>query len=164
VQPLSFFKLELARRAVHSMKTLHKSVLIWFSPQEMYDLVVGVEHYPEFLPWCDHAQVKEQHADGVTAEIGLSMSGIKQSFTTRNLHEPGASVHLNLVRGPFSNLQGHWKFLPVGDGSQRACKVELDLSYGFSSVVLANLVGPIFDRIANSLVEAFVKRAEHVYS
>jgi len=68
------------------------------------------------------------------------------------------------VRGPFSNLQGHWKFLPVGDGSQRACKVELDLSYGFSSVVLANLVGPIFDRIANSLVEAFVKRAEHVYS
>jgi ribosome-associated toxin RatA of RatAB toxin-antitoxin module len=70
---------------------------------------------------------------------------------------------MSLVKGPFSNLSGMWRFTPVGDGSQRACKVELDLEYGFSSKTLSALVGPVFDKIAASLVDAFVKRAEAVY-
>jgi ribosome-associated toxin RatA of RatAB toxin-antitoxin module len=70
---------------------------------------------------------------------------------------------MSLVKGPFSNLSGMWRFTPVGDGTQRACKVELDLQYGFSSKTLAALVGPVFDKIAASLVDAFVKRAETVY-
>ncbi|MFN4102939.1 MAG: SRPBCC family protein, partial [Tepidimonas sp.] len=68
-----------------------------------------------------------------------------------------------LVEGPFSQLEGHWEFLPVGDGDARACKIEFSLRYGFSSSVLAALVGPVFDRIADSLVDAFVKRADQVH-
>lgn len=145
------------------MKTVHKSVLIWFSPQEMFDLVTGVADYPQFLPWCDHARVLEQRADGVTAEVGISFSGVRQTFTTRNAHQAGRQVTMHLVDGPFSQLDGTWDFLPVGDGSQRACKVELNLHYGFSNAVLGKLVGPVFDKIAGSLVDAFVKRAEQVY-
>ena len=70
---------------------------------------------------------------------------------------------MQLVKGPFSKLEGHWTFTPVGEGHQRACKVELTLHYGFSNAVLGKLVGPVFDRIAASLVDAFVKRAEQVY-
>ena len=145
------------------MKTVHKSVLIWYSPQEMFDLVTDVAKYPAFLPWCDHAKVIGEHETGVTAEIGLSFGGIRQTFTTRNEHVPGREVSLRLVNGPFSQLDGQWSFQPVGDGSQRACKVELSLNYGFSNATLGKLVGPVFDRIAGSLVDAFVKRAEQVY-
>jgi ribosome-associated toxin RatA of RatAB toxin-antitoxin module len=70
---------------------------------------------------------------------------------------------MRLVDGPFSNLDGQWSFNPVGDAGQRACKVELDLNYGFKNAALAAMVGPVFDRIAGSLVDAFVKRAEQVY-
>jgi ribosome-associated toxin RatA of RatAB toxin-antitoxin module len=70
---------------------------------------------------------------------------------------------MRLVNGPFSHLDGQWTFQPVGEGSQRACKVELSLNYGFSNATLATLVGPVFDRIAGSMVDAFVKRAEQVY-
>jgi ribosome-associated toxin RatA of RatAB toxin-antitoxin module len=145
------------------MKTVHKSVLIWYSPQEMFDLVTDVAKYPAFLPWCDKARIASQHETGVTAEIGMSFGGIHQTFTTRNEHVPGREVKLNLVNGPFSKLDGKWSFLPVGDASQRACKVELALNYGFSSAALGKLVGPVFDKIAGSLVDAFVKRAEQVY-
>src|SRR3990167_3830388 len=110
-----------AKPALHSMKTVHKSVLIWFSPQEMFDLVTGVADYPKFLPWCDHAKVIEQRADGATAEVGISFSGVRQTFTTRNEHVEGRRVAMHLVNGPFSKLEGQWNFLPVGDGSQRAC-------------------------------------------
>lgn len=145
------------------MKTVQKSVLIWYSPQEMFALVTGVEQYAQFLPWCDHALVLERHTDGMTAEVGIAFSGIRKKFVTRNTHEEGRRVQMALVDGPFSHLDGDWRFNPVGDGSQRACKVELQLNYGFESAALAALVGPVFDRIAASLVDAFVKRAEQVY-
>lgn len=145
------------------MKTVHKSVLIWYSPQEMYDLVTDVARYPEFLPWCDKAQVLESSGDTVTAQVGIAFSGIHQSFTTRNVQQPGQAVLMELVDGPFSNLDGQWRFSPVGDGTQRACKIELDLRYGFSNALLGKFVGPVFDKIASTLVDAFVKRAEQVY-
>ena len=145
------------------MKTVHKSVLIWHAPQQMFDLVADVSQYPEFLPWCDHATVLETHADGVTAEIGLVFGGIHQKFVTRNTHVAGQQVNVQLVNGPFSKLDGAWTFSPVGsDGN--ACKVALALEYGFKSTALSMLVGPVFDKIASSLVDAFVRRADAVYA
>lgn len=145
------------------MKTVNKSVLLWYSPQEMYALVTDVAQYPQFLPWCDRASVLSQDDSGVTAEVGIAFGGIHQSFTTRNTHTVPSQVDMVLVKGPFSQLEGQWTFLPVGDGSQRACKVNLALRYGFDNAVLGRLVGPVFDKIAATLVDAFVKRAQQVY-
>ena len=145
------------------MKTVHKSVLIWYSPQEMFALVTDVPRYPEFLPWCDRSAVLAEDAQGMTAEVGISLGGIHQSFTTRNTHRAPEAIELQLIKGPFSQLSGQWLFSPVGDGTQRACKIDLTLNYGFSSATLSALVGPVFDKIAATLVDAFVKRAEQVY-
>ena len=145
------------------MKTVHKSVLIWYDAAEMFALVTDVASYPQFLPWCDEAVVVEENAKGMTARVGLSMAGIRQSFTTRNTHEKDSKVSLKLVDGPFSKLDGYWDFTPVGNSSERACKVEFSLNYDFDNAALAALVGPVFDKIAGSLVDAFVKRAGEVY-
>lgn len=145
------------------MKTVHRSVLIWYSAEEMFKLVTDVTQYPKFLPWCDRALVLEHDTRGMKAEIGISFAGVRQGFTTRNEHVEGRKVIMRLIDGPFSNLDGRWGFTPVGKGGQRACKVQLDLDYGFRNPALAAVVGPVFDRIAVSLVDAFVKRAEQVY-
>jgi ribosome-associated toxin RatA of RatAB toxin-antitoxin module len=145
------------------MKNVHKSVLIWYSPQEMFSLVTDIGQYPRFLPWCDQARIVQQEPSGMVAELGILFSGVRQSFTTRNIHTNHQRIDMQLVQGPFSNLQGQWNFLTLGDGSQRACKVELTLQYGFDNATLAKLVGPVFDKIAGSLVDAFVKRAQQVY-
>ncbi len=147
------------------MKLVEKSVLIWYSADAMFALVTAVPDYPQFLPWCDHAQVLHTHADGMTAQISLNIGGIRQRFTTRNTHTPGRKVHLQLLEGPFSQLDGLWTFTPVGDpaSAEPACRVHLSLRYGFDNPALAAVVGPVFDRVAGSLVDAFVQRAEAVY-
>ncbi|MEI7535740.1 MAG: type II toxin-antitoxin system RatA family toxin [Comamonadaceae bacterium] len=145
------------------MKTVTKSVLIWYTPSEMYVLVTDVDRYPQFLPWCDRARVVNSDAQGMTAEIGISFSGIRQTFTTRNTHVQDRQVAIKLLSGPFSKLDGEWNFLQIGDGTQRACKVELTLHYGFDNAALSKIVGPVFDKIAISMVDAFVKRAGQVY-
>ncbi len=145
------------------MKTVHKSVLIWYSASEMFALVTDVASYPQFLPWCDRAEVLDEDAQGMTARVGISFAGLHQNFTTRNTHVKDRKVSLKLVDGPFSKLDGHWDFTPLGDGSQRACKVDFSLRYDFDNAALAALVGPVFDKIAGSMVDAFVKRAAQVY-
>jgi ribosome-associated toxin RatA of RatAB toxin-antitoxin module len=145
------------------MKTVTKSVLIWYSPAEMYRLVTDVDQYSKFLPWCDKARVVSSDETGMLAEITISLAGIRQTFTTRNQHVPDRQVSIRLVNGPFSRLDGEWNFVPVGAGTERACRVELTLNYGFDNALLGKLVGPVFDKIADNMVEAFIKRAKQVY-
>jgi ribosome-associated toxin RatA of RatAB toxin-antitoxin module len=147
------------------MKHVTKSVLLWYSPREMYDLVTAVEQYPSFLPWCESATVLERSDGGITARLGLSIAGVRHAFTTRNVHTPAASVTVALVDGPFSVLDGTWLFSPLGrPGSEAAaCKIGFDLRYGFSSKALEAVVSPVFDKVADTFVDSFVKRAEQVY-
>ena len=151
------------------MKHVKRSVLIWYSPREMYDLVTAVHDYPSFLPWCERADVLEASAEGMTARLTLAKGGVRHAFTTRNVHRPGAEVQVQLVDGPFSLLEGTWLFAPVGragqalDADARACRVALDLRYAFSNAALEAIVSPVFDRIADSLVDSFVQRAEQVH-
>ena len=147
------------------MKHVRKSVLLWYSPREMYDLVTAVDSYPEFLPWCDRAELIQTHDDGVTARLGLAYMGVRHSFTTRNVHVAPESVTVQLVDGPFSLLDGTWLFKALGrpGSEQPACKIEFDLRYAFASPALETVVSPVFDRVANTFVESFVRRAEDVY-
>ena len=147
----------------YCMKKLLKSVLIWYTPEEMFRLVTDVDQYVHFLPWCNHSKVLQFNDEGMDAEVGIGVAGVSQVFVTHNTHILNHEIRMKLVQGPFSNLDGTWTFDPVGDNSQRACKVTLSLEYGFSSATLAAVVGPVFDKIAASLVDAFVKRAEQVY-
>lgn len=147
------------------MKHVKKSVLLWYTPMEMYQLVTDVERYPEFLPWCDHAKVLEQHDSGVVARVGLAYMGVRHAFTTRNEHVPGESVLVKLVDGPFSLLDGTWLFRSLGrpGSDDKACKVEFDLRYAFSSGALEAVLSPVFDKVANTFVDSFVKRAEQIH-
>lgn len=156
------------------MKHVRKSVLLWYSPSEMYELVTDVRRYPEFLPWCDRAEVLEHTDQGMTARLGLAFSGLRHAFTTRNTHEAGRLVTVELVDGPFSKLEGRWAFTPVGgtpacavdhgDAAEpSACRVELDLQYALRAGPLEMVLSPVFDRVANTLVDCFVQRAEAVY-
>lgn len=147
------------------MKHVRKSVLLWYSPAEMYTLVTDVQRYPEFLPWCDRAELLQTHDDGVTARLGLHYMGVRHAFTTRNVQRAAERVAVQLVDGPFSTLEGEWLFRPLGrtGSEQQACKVEFDLRYAFASAALETVVSPVFDRIANTFVDSFVRRAEDVY-
>jgi ribosome-associated toxin RatA of RatAB toxin-antitoxin module len=152
------------------MKRVHKSILLWYSPREMYDLVVDVDRYPQFLPWCERAEVLDESADTMTARLHLSYAGVRHAFTTRNKHVPARSVLVQLVDGPFSMLDGTWEFHPIGragatpaEGDESACRIEFELDYAFASRPLEAVLSPVFDKVADTLVDRFVQRAEQVY-
>ena len=147
------------------MKHVKKSVLLWYSAHEMYALVTAVEDYPRFLPWCERVEILQRDDAGLTARLHLAFAGVRHAFTTRNAHTADQAVHIGLVDGPFSLLDGTWQFLPLkpADDGAKACKIAFELRYAFSNGALEALISPVFDRIPNTFVDAFVQRAEQVY-
>jgi ribosome-associated toxin RatA of RatAB toxin-antitoxin module len=127
----------------------------------MYDLVEHIERYPEFLPWCSGTEVVRHDGNITIASIEVAYRGLHHRFTTENTNEPGAMIDIDLKDGPFRHLDGRWRFIPL---SEDACKIEFELSYDFSSSVLEKIIGPIFHPIANGMMDAFVRRADKLYS
>ena len=143
------------------MALVEKTVLVAHSAEQMFRLVDHVEDYPKFLPWCGGSSVTELDGNVVHATVHIDYHHIKQHFTTENLRTPPHQIDMTLQRGPFRHLDGHWRFIPLSDS---ACKIEFRLHYEFSSKLLEKLVGPVFHYIADSFVDAFIQRAEKVYT
>lgn len=138
------------------MKHIARSAIVEHSAGEMYALVEDIEAYPEFLPWCTAARVLERVPGRTRATLTVGIGGLSHAFTTLNENQPGEAIALHLVSGPFRRFEGRWRFVPLGE---RACRIEFSLEYEFSSRTLGRLLSPLFDGIADSMVDAFVRRA-----
>ncbi len=142
------------------MTRVEKSVLVLHSARDMWELVHDVPAYPQFLPWCSGAEVHASDGGETVATLHINFHGIRQQFTTRNTSVPGEFVVMELERGPFRHLRGEFRFTPL---QAQACKISFSLEWTFSSKLLEKVVGPVFNGIANSMVDAFVARARTVY-
>jgi ribosome-associated toxin RatA of RatAB toxin-antitoxin module len=142
------------------MPLVNKSVLVPYGASRMFDLVERVEDYPLFLPWCGGAQIQERTDGFMVATLRIDYLGLRQSFTTENRQVRDQRISMTLRDGPFSKLDGQWLFTPL---RADACKVEFSLDYVFAGALLSRALSPVFDQIAGSFVDAFVKRAQALY-
>ena len=126
----------------------------------MYALVNDVPSYPQFLPWCGGGRIIEQSATHMQAAVDIAYLGVHQTFTTHNTLLENERIDLTLVSGPFSRLSGQWRFKQLGE---LGCKVEFELNYAFDGII-GVVIAPVFDRIAATFVDSFVKRADALHS
>ncbi len=142
------------------MSSISRSALVEFSAAQMYQLVADVESYPKFLPWCSASEVIEHSDEHQLASVSINKAFQQTKFTTQNKLEQDQQISMSLQDGPFKNLDGIWRFKAL---SENACKVELDIEFQFSSAVLEKMIGPAFNAVTQTVVNAFVKRAGDVY-
>jgi len=138
------------------MKKISRSALVEHSARRLYEIVEDIEAYPRFLPWCLEARARRE-GGATQATLTVGIGGLRQSFTTRNENRPGESISMALVEGPFRHFSAAWRFQPLSDA---ACKVEFSMEYDFSSRALARLLEPLFEHIADTMVDAFTRRAD----
>ena len=138
------------------MKHIARSAIVEHSALKMYELVEDIEAYPDFLPWCKAAEVLERRAGFTRATLSAGVGGITHAFTTRNENRPGEAIAMHLESGPFRRFEGLWRFTALAPD---ACRIEFSLEYEFASRTLGRVLAPLFDGMADSMVEAFVRRA-----
>lgn len=142
------------------MKVIDRSALVPYSAGQMYELVRDIESYPDFLPWCSGAGILESFPGGVCGRVDISKGVLQQSFVTRNTFTQDREIAMVLEEGPFSVLEGTWRFEPIGDMGSR---VSLHLQFDFSGALVRIAIAPVFGGIADKLVDAFVARAAGMY-
>lgn len=142
------------------MTIIKRNALVSYSTRQMFELVNNIEDYPRFLPWCGASTILHRDEKKVEAELQIVWHGMHKSFTTRNVLHPYHRVDIQLIEGPFRHLEGHWIFKPL---HKTACKISVELEFEFTGSLFDKLFQPIFNHIANSLVDAFCKRAAEIY-
>ena len=141
------------------MKRIARSAIVERSATELYALVEDIESYPRFLPWCADARVRERSPGRTVATVTVGFRGLRQSFTTENANREGEAIDMRLLEGPFRRFAAHWRFAPLGEN---ACRAEFSMAYEFSGRVIARALDPLFERIADTMVEAFARRATEI--
>jgi ribosome-associated toxin RatA of RatAB toxin-antitoxin module len=126
----------------------------------MFELVNGIEEYPRFLPWCQNSQVISRTNEEVIASLDINWKGIHKTFSTCNRLYHFDKVEISLIKGPLHHLEGIWTFHEL---DEYACKITLDLDFEFTGHFIDKFFQPVFQHIANTLVDAFIQRAKELY-
>lgn len=142
------------------MPEIKQISIVPFTQSQMYDLVNDVAEYPNFLPGCSKVDILNKSQEQIEATVHIAKGSISQSFTTLNKLSKPEYIKMRLVAGPFKHLEGIWKFEPLGDKT----KVSLSMNFEFANKLLSMAVGPIFSNMAQSMVQAFAKRAHEVFA
>ena len=142
------------------MKRITRSAIVEHGAPAMYALVEDIEAYPSFLPWCREARVRERTPQRTVATLAVGLKGLRYEFTTQNAKRPHEAIDLKLIEGPFRHFAAHWRFRALG---AQAARVEFAMEYQFSGSLVSRALGPLFETIADTMVDAFKRRADAVY-
>jgi ribosome-associated toxin RatA of RatAB toxin-antitoxin module len=142
------------------MPRVHRSALLPYQPEQMFDLVNDVAAYPAFVPWCVRAEVLSATDRETVAALTLGKGPVLERFVTRNtLYHPDR-ITLDLEHGPFRHLRGTWHFVRLGEAG---CKIELEMDFELAHKVWRRMFGALFSSVVDSLVDSFCERARALY-
>ena len=141
------------------MTVVRKSRIVPYSCEQMYNLVNDIEKYGDFLPYFNKSEVHHRNDDEVQATLHVAAAGMTKSFTTHNRLQPNKMIFIRLVDGPFSHLEGFWRF----DETSEGCMISFDLEFDFAGKMFSLLLGPVFEQVTNKMVDSFCARADELY-
>jgi ribosome-associated toxin RatA of RatAB toxin-antitoxin module len=143
------------------MPTVHRTTIVPYTSEQMFQLVNDIEHYPEFLPWCASTTVHFRRENEIQATLNISKGIVHRSFTTINHLTANKKVQMTLVDGPFKHLQGYWTFMPQEGG---LTQIDFYIEFEFNNRLLDMGFAPVFAHITQTMVTAFTNRAKEVYA
>lgn len=137
----------------------HERKTLPFSAEQMYDLVVDVSSYPEFLPWVAAVRIRSDSNEELLADLVVGFKALKETFSSRVLKTPKLKVVVEYLDGPMRHLHNQWLFEETANG----CIVDFTVDFAFSNRIFEALAGQYFSTAIRKMTDAFIKRAETLY-
>lgn len=148
------------------MPSLTQLKTIPHSAEKMYQLVMDIEKYPEFLPWCKQAKIVEEISDyNLHADLLINFKSFFEKYRSDVKHgeipnDGGYFVDVVAIEGPFKKMVNKWKFHDLG---RNQCQIEFFIEFEFNSFFLTKMIGSIFEKAATKMMNAFEERAENPF-
>lgn len=147
------------------MTAISTTKIVPYSPEDMYTLVNDVKAYPDFLSWCLNSTIHEQSEDEMKATLVMSASGFTKSITTHNRMQKNKMIEMRLIEGPLQHFESFWRFERIEGPAENPpqCHVFFDIEFEFSNRFIRMALEPFFNKIADTIVDAFSDRADALY-
>jgi coenzyme Q-binding protein COQ10 len=142
------------------MTTHAEQRVLPYTPEQLFDLVADVERYPEFLPWCLGARIRERRDNLIVADLLIGFRMVRERFTSRIALSRPSRIDVTYAEGPFRHLDNHWRFAPEPGGG---CRIDFHVDFEFRSRMLQTLIGVLFTEAVRRMVAAFEGRARQLY-
>jgi len=142
------------------MPTHAEKKLLPYTREQLFDLVSDIERYPEFLPWCVGARIRERRDNEILGDLLIGYKMVRERFTSRVVLSAPDRIDVSYSEGPFKYLNNHWLFLPQGDGQ---CLIDFYVDFEFRSKMLQKIMEMFFNEAVKRMVGAFEARAHQLY-
>ena len=142
------------------MPTHAEQRLLPYTPEQLFALVADIERYPEFLPWCLGARVRERLPDRVVADLIIGFKMFRERFTSSVALDPPRQIDVTYAEGPFRHLNNHWTFSPAASDG---CLIDFFVDFEFKSRLMQRVIEVLFGEAVRRMVAAFEKRARELY-
>jgi len=142
------------------MPTHAEKRVLPYTRAQLFDLVAEVERYPEFLPWCLAARVRERSGNAITADLLIGFRMVRERFTSRVVLDRPNRIDVSYSKGPFRYLNNHWEFIAQPDGQ---CLIDFYVDFEFRSRLLQKVIEMLFNEAVRRMVSAFEARARALY-
>tara|TARA_B100002051_G_C16175938_1_gene364991 strand:- start:78 stop:518 length:441 start_codon:yes stop_codon:yes gene_type:complete len=140
---------------------LSKTKKLSYTKNELCDLVLDINSYSEFLPWCLASRINTKENNIILADLVIGFKMFREKFTSEVIFTYPEEINVKYVDGPFRYMNNYWKFISMDDS--RETEVFFDIDFEFKSLVLEKLIGTVFNRAADKMIDAFELRAKEVY-
>lgn len=143
------------------MSTKHREIQILpYSTEQLFDLVIDIEQYPQFIPWCSAARIIKKESESLSAELAVNFKGFTSSYISKVSSTRPTSINVEMISGPFKYLRNHWQFNYL---DQQKSEIIFDIDFCFESVLLQKMAGAMFEKALSTMINAFANRAEKIY-
>jgi coenzyme Q-binding protein COQ10 len=138
----------------------HETRILPYRPEQLFDLVVTIEDYPSFLPWCKAARVIQRDEKAVIADLVIGYKLFTEKFRSEVLLDRPHSIVVRYLSGPLSHLSNRWDFESKG---KKGCALSFQVEFDFRNPLLRSAMQIFFDKALTKMVGAFENRAEQLY-
>ncbi len=148
------------------MPQLTQTKILPYLSSQIYDLVMDIEKYPAFLPWCKQARIVNVISqENLQADLLINFKGFFEKYRSNVVHFKDENgdyiIETTAIEGPFKKLFSKWK---IKNLDEKSCEVEFFIEFTFNSFLLEKMIGIIFERATQKMVESFENRAFELYS
>ena len=148
----------------------HKETKILpYTAKQMLDLVIDIENYPKFLPWCLASRIRQRiNQNHLIADLVISFKAFSEKYTSEvkvtTISDDEYRIEVIAIEGPFKNLVNKWHFKNLSNNGNPSTSIEFFIDFEFRSIILGKMIGVIFEKATNKMIDAFEKRAKELYS
>ena len=138
--------------------------LIECKKDQLIDLVLDIEKYPEFVPFCLGSHVYEKNTEGnqtlIIADLTIGKGPFKDTYKSDvKFDKENSTINVTNIGGPLNHLENNWKFSEIEGGTEISFDIDFEIENKFLNVLMSKS----FEFGLNKIADAFQKRAEDLY-